>query len=114
MGLEQSLCAATGTPAELLGISQQLTADRRELLRSYRASTVEPLANLVAAELSRVLETDVRLVFKTSTPADLVSRARAFGSLRKAGADHASSAAAVGMSDLRPEPPQQTGSAADG
>ena len=78
MGLEQSLVAATGTPGELLGISQQLTADRRELLRSYRASTVEPIAGLVAAELSRVLETDVRLVFKTSTPADLVSRARAF------------------------------------
>ena len=108
MGLEQSLVGATGTPAELLGISQQLTADRRELLRSYRASTVEPIGGLVAAELSRVLEADVRLVFKNSTPADLVSRARAFGSLRKAGADHASSAAAVGMADLQPEPPQRS------
>ena len=87
---------------ELLGISDQaLSADRRELLRGFQASTMEPVARIVATELTRLLERPVRLRFGTNTPTDIVSRSRAYGSLRAAGASHASAASGVGLPDLQ-------------
>ena len=102
---EQSMLAMLGVPSELLGISNNaLSADRRSLLRGFQASVMEPVSRIVAAELTRLLERPVGLRFGTNTPADIVSRSRAYRSLREAGADHVSSAAAAGLSDLRPEP----------
>ena len=105
--VEGSLLAAAGVPAALVGLSGAGASDRRELTRSWQLSHVRPLLRLIAAELSRVLGADITFQEASDSPADLVSRSRAAGSLRKAGVGLADALRIVGLPDdveLAPEP----------
>ena len=55
--------------------------------RRLWALTIQPLAALIAEELSRVLERPVGLTFGRAAQADLTGKARAVGGLVKAGVD---------------------------
>ena len=85
--VENSVLSCFGVPASLgaNGISDGTAM--RESLRRYQIQTVEPIAALVAAELSRVLEQPISLTFPGAARADLAARARAVGALVKAGQD---------------------------
>ena len=100
--LESSMAAALSTPPALLGLGAAPASERRELQRQYVSSVARPITGLISAELSRVLGADIRLEVGSNSPADLVSRSRAFGSLVKAGVSIESAASATGFSDLAP------------
>ena len=53
----------------------------RESFRQFVALTVQPLARILEAEISRVLERPVRLIHHELASADVAARARAFKSL---------------------------------
>ena len=89
--------AACGVPPGLF-----LDADgtaQRESYRRYFALTVEPLAGLLAAELSAKLEAEIGLSFSGRFAADLSGRARAFQSMVKAGMEPSKAAALAGLMD---------------
>ena len=67
--------------------------------RSFFSLTVEPLADLLAAELSAKLEAEIGLSFKGWFAADLAGRARAFQSMVGAGMDPAKAAGSAGLMD---------------
>ena len=71
---------------------------KRESLRQFHLGTVRPLAGLIEAELSRKLETSVRLRFD-SYPLDMVSRAQVVEKLTRAGIDPAVAMTAVSLDD---------------
>ena len=90
--------AACGVPPGLF-----LDADgtsQREGLRRYFSLTVEPLAGLLAAELSAKLETEIGLGFSGRFAADLSGRARAFQSMVGAGMDLAKAAGRAGLMEV--------------
>ena len=75
----EEMLAAAGTTMSL-----HLAADgtaQRESYRRYLFLTVMPLGRLLADELSRKLETPVKLDFSSMYAHDLVGRASAFKSL---------------------------------
>ena len=59
---------------------------KREALRQWFMGTVRPLAGLLERELSRKLETDVRLKFD-NYPLDLAGRAASFAKMVQGGMD---------------------------
>ena len=84
------------------GLSPSLfdTADgtsKREGYRQALFGVIAPLGRIVQAELSRKLETDVRLDWTELRAADVAGRARAFQSLVGAGMDMTQAAAASGV-----------------
>ena len=85
------------------GISPSLFVERadgsaqRESYRRFYSATVEPLAALLASELSRKLETDISLSFKSRFAGDLAGRARAFQSLVKGGMGISEAAGLAGL-----------------
>ncbi len=89
------ILAACGCPPALFSV-QDGTA-QRESLRRYFSITVEPLAGLLATELSAKLEADIGLSFKGRFAADLTGRARAFQSMVKAGMATDRAAALAGL-----------------
>ena len=90
--------AACGCPPGLF-----LDADgtaQRESYRRFFSLTVEPLAGLLAAELSAKLEAEIGLSFKGRFAADLAGRARAFQSMVGAGMDLAKAAGLAGLMEI--------------
>ena len=87
--------AATGVPADLFG-GQEGTA-QRESFRRFLHATIQPLGELVSAELTAKLDTPVRLNFDTLFAADLAGRARAFQSMVGGGMSADKAAALAGL-----------------
>ena len=73
---------------------------QRESFRRYFSLTVEPLAGLLAAELSAKLEADISLGFSARFAADLAGRARAVQSMVKAAMDLAKAASLAGLMEV--------------
>ena len=92
--------ASCGCPPGLFLEGSDATG-QREAYRRFFALTVEPLAGLLAVELSRKLEVDISLTFKGRFAGDLAGRARAFQSLVGGGMDAAKAAGLAGL--LEPE-----------
>ena len=65
--------------------------------RMFVHTTLEPLGRLIADEVGRVLEEDVRLDLSAVTAADLASRSRALGYLVQSGIELADAREAVGI-----------------
>ena len=75
--------AALGIPAPLYHGTDGVSA--REAYRLLLVSTLQPIADLIADELSRKLEQTVTIGFRRLHAADIQARARAFGSMIAAG-----------------------------
>ena len=69
---------------------------QREAWRQLLAGTVEPLARLIEAEVSRVLESSVSLRFDKLAGVDAAGRARAVHVLAQAGVPQDDALAMVG------------------
>ena len=90
------VASACGCPAVLFGESGDGTA-RREAFRQFMHSTLEPVARLIAEELSTKLAAPIALNLDRLFAADLAGRARAFGSMVKAGMATDRAAALAGL-----------------
>ena len=90
----ERVLAACGYPVSL-GIDADGTS-QREALRRWHLGTVAPLARILEDELSRKLETEVRLKFD-SYPLDMVSRAQVVSKLVQAGVALDTATMAVGL-----------------
>ena len=90
--------AACGVPPGLF-IDADGTA-QRESYRRFFSLTVEPLAAMLAAELSGKLEAEIGLGFSGRFAADLSGRARAFQSMVGAGMDPAKAAGLAGLMEV--------------
>ena len=90
------VASACGCPAVLFAESGDGTA-RREAFRQFMHSTLEPIARLIALELSEKFEAPIVLNLDRLFAADLAGRARAFGSMVKAGMDPAKAAGLSGL-----------------
>ena len=75
--VEATVLACCGVPPDLARPGGRT----RESYRQWVTASVEPLARLVAAELSRALDVDVSLTFARLAAADVAGRARAYRSL---------------------------------
>ena len=87
--------AACGVPVSLF--STDNSAGQREAFRRYLHSTVLPVGELVAAELSTKLGADVSLSFDRLMASDLSGRARAFQSMVGGGMDVSKAAGLAGL-----------------
>ena len=100
----RELVEAIGVPSALF-VPASTEGAQRAGWRRYLVGTVEPVADLVAAELADKLETPVRLDVGALTTPDAAtsaaravnSRASAYASLRAAGMDDAAARAAAGL-----------------
>ena len=79
--IELSLAGACGVPGEL--VRPQPGADPSAAFRRFVASTVEPIAAVLSAELRR-LGLESAIDFSPLRAADLQVRSRAYAALRKA------------------------------
>ena len=87
---------ACGVPPSLFSVRGDGTA-QRESFRRLLHSTVQPLARILAAELSEKLEAPIALNFDSLFAADLSGRARAFQSMVGGGMDVAKAAGLAGL-----------------
>ena len=87
---------ACGVPPSLFSVRGDGTA-QRESFRRLLHSTIQPLARILAAELSEKLEADIALNFDSLFAADLSGRARAFQSMVGGGMDVAKAAGLAGL-----------------
>ena len=79
-------CFGVGVPLGPAGLNDGTAA--REAARRLWTLTIQPLAAVIAEELTRVLERPVTLDYgRPSGLADLAARARAVGALAKAGVE---------------------------
>ncbi len=85
--------AACGVPPEL--VWPQGSAGAREALRRFLHLTIQPLGNIISAELTYKLDKPVNLTFERLMASDIAGRARAFGSLVKGGYSAQEAAAVV-------------------
>ena len=92
----EEVLAATGTPPSLFTDADGTA--QREAVRRWHMNTVEPLACLLAHELTMKLETPVNLKFDTYA-LDMVSRASVVDKLVRAGVPVATAMMAVGLAD---------------
>ena len=91
-------CFGIGAPLGPSGLNDGTAA--REAARRLWTLTIQPLAAVIAEELSRVLERPVALSYgRSSGQADLAARARALGALAKAGVDVPDAMLLTGWSD---------------
>ena len=91
-------CFGVGAPLGPSGLNDGTAA--REAARRLWTLTIQPLAAVIAEELSRVLERPVALEYgRPSGMADLAARARALGALAKAGVDVPDAMVLTGWSD---------------
>ena len=91
----RGVAASCGVPWGLLTAGEGSAA--REDYRRWLHAAVEPVGRVVSQELSEKLETAVSLDFGSLRAGDMAGRARAFGSLVKAGMPMAEAAAASGV-----------------
>ena len=87
--------AACGVPPALFSDADGTA--QRESYRRFFSLTVEPLAAMLAGELSGKLEAEIKLGFSGRFAADLSGRARAFQSMVGAGMDAAKAAGLAGL-----------------
>ena len=86
--VECTVLACFGVPAPLGPMGVNDGTAQREAARRLWTLTVQPLAAMIAEELTRVLEQPVTLDYgQPSGAADLAARARAVGALAKSGVD---------------------------
>lgn len=78
-GVERAVLSACGIPPSL-AVDADGTA-QRESFRRFLHATIQPVGELIAAELSAKLEEDIRLDFSRLFAADVQGRARAWRSL---------------------------------
>ena len=98
--VESSVLACFGVPAPLGPQGVNDGTAQREALRRFWTLTVQPLADLIAEELERVLERPVTLAIGQSAGvADVAGRARAFKALTDAGVDRAEAMRRVGWGE---------------
>ena len=90
-----SVLAACGVPVTLLERADGTSL--REAWRQFLHSSVTPVADIVAAELSDKLAVDIKLNFDRMFASDLSGRARAFQSMVGGGMDVAKAAALAGL-----------------
>ena len=90
------MLAAHGCPPSIF-MDSDGTA-QREGLRRWHLSTVKPIARLIESELTRKLETTIKLKFD-SYPLDMVSRATVVDKLVRAGVSTAVALSAVGLDE---------------
>ena len=90
------MCAASGVPPGLLLDAGDGTS-QRESYRRFVAATCEPIAALVAQELSEKLEVPISLSFASLMAGDIAGRARGFGAMVKAGMDPGKAAGLAGL-----------------
>lgn len=81
---EKSVLGACGVPPDLVGGDSSAVA-ARESWRRFLVSSVAPIGRQVVEELRRKLDPGIDLGFPELQTSDLASRARAFGTLTKAG-----------------------------
>ena len=79
-----TVLSACGVPP-MLAASKAGDTGQREAWRRFLHGTVQPVAVLVAEELSAKLDQEIRISFDALFASDLAGRARAFASLVKAG-----------------------------
>ena len=89
------MLSCCGVPAAL-AVDSDGTA-QRESFRRFVAVTCQPLAHVLATELSAKLETEVSFSFSSLFASDLAGRARAFQSLVGGGMDLAKAAGLAGL-----------------
>ena len=89
------IISALGIPAPLFRGTDGVSA--REAYRLLLVTTLQPLAQLITDELTRKLETTVKIGFRRLQAADVQSRARAFGSMIAAGVDEQTAMAVSGL-----------------
>ena len=78
-----SLLSAAGLPVEL--VARAAGQDLREAMRLYIVNTIQPLAKSIGEEFSLKFGVDVELDISDIQASDIMSRARAVGSLVQAG-----------------------------
>ena len=83
---QYSTIAASGIPPSLAAPGADAQG-QRESWRRFMHGTIGPMARLVEAEFSRKLDVDVALDFTALQASDIQGRARALGSMVKAGVD---------------------------
>ena len=93
--VSHDVLAALGIPAPLFRGTDGVSA--REAYRLLLVSTLMPIAELITDELTRKLETTVKISFRRLQAADVQSRARAFGSMIAAGVDEQTAMAVSGL-----------------
>ncbi len=96
--LGYDVLGALGVPPQLLQADAPAGA-LREAYRVLLAGGIEPIGRLVSTELSRKLEREIKLSFRTMAAADIAGRARAWRSL--AGRDAEFDGDAAEMAGLR-------------
>ena len=83
----QTVCGCCGIPAPLVPGANAAGPAMREGQRQLLTGTVQPLGRILEAEVSRVLERDVRVRFDSLAAADVAGRARGVHVLTQAGVD---------------------------
>ena len=92
--VETTLLAACGVPVDLV----RSGGTDREAYRRFLHLTVQPLAATIAVECADKLDApDLVLTFGSLHAGDIYGKARAYGSLRKAGMDDAEARRLVGL-----------------
>ena len=91
-----SILGACGVPAELVDGNAEGTG-RREAWRQFLHGTIQPVADIVAEELTLKLELPVTIGFDRLFASDVQGRARAFASLTAGGLSVADAARATGI-----------------
>lgn len=101
-----TMCAALGVPPSLVGFGNPEGSLVREDLRRCLHTTIEPLGNLLADELSEKLEASVSIDFNRLEAADIQGRARAFASLtdERIQGSHAAELVGFGPQPMMPQP----------
>ena len=82
--LAASILSACGVPPTLAAVSSDGTA-QRESFRRFLVSTIRPVARIIETELRAKLDPAAALSFSELAASDLTGKARAIGSLVKAG-----------------------------
>ena len=93
--VQLSILAACGVPIEL--VSESEGTGQREAWRRFLHGTVQPLADIVADELTRATGARASINFESLFASDIQGRARAFQSMVGGGMDIEAAAAASGL-----------------
>ena len=95
-GVVGSILAAAGVPPALVAADTP-TAAMREAFRQFLFSAIAPVGRIVALEAQRVLGGSGTLDWSALSASDITGRARAYGSLTKAGMDPATARQIAGL-----------------
>ena len=93
----RGILAAAGIPPALFGEGR--TEGKREALRQFLHSTLQPFGDMIAGEATAKLAAPVRFGFDRLFASDIQGRARAFKSLVDGGMDQAEAARVTGMAE---------------